>query len=98
MRLPWVHAAGLAVAVVVGLVPAAHAAPNNNNSAKLRQAVTLDGVRAHQQAFQSIATMSGGNRFAGLAGHDLSAQYVMRRLREAGYEPTTFNFTYNAFF
>jgi hypothetical protein len=84
--------------MVVGLAPAALAAPNNNNSAKLRAAVTLEGVRAHQQAFQSIATMAGGNRFAGLAGHDLSAQYVMRELRAAGYEPTTFVFTYNAFF
>jgi hypothetical protein len=78
--------------------PGVSAAPNNNNSAKLRQAVTLSGVRAHQQAFQNIASMAGGNRFAGLPGHDLSAQYVIRELREAGYEPTVQRFTYEAFF
>jgi hypothetical protein len=95
-----IRAAATAVAALACLVaaPAASAAPNNNNSAKLRQAVTLAGVRAHEQAFQSIATMTGGNRFAGLAGHDLSAQYVMRKLREAGYSPTTQRFTYDAFF
>ena len=77
---------------------AVSAAPNNNNSAKLRQAVTLAGVRSHQQAFQTIANMSGGNRFAGLPGHDRSGRYVMEQLREAGYEPTMHRFTYEAFF
>ena len=66
-----VPAAAMAAALLVA--PGVSAAPNNNNSAKLRQAVTLSGVRAHQQAFQNIATMAGGNRFAGLPGHDLSA-------------------------
>ena len=77
---------------------AAAAAPNNNNSQKLRSAVTLEGVRAHQAAWQGIADMSGGNRFAGLPGHDASAQYVIAKLRDAGYEPTVHTFTYNAFF
>jgi hypothetical protein len=72
--------------------------PNNNNSAKLRSAVTLDGVRAHQQALQDIADGAGGNRFAGLAGHDRSADYVAEQLRAAGYSPTFQEFTYNAFF
>ena len=100
MPLCGARAAVVAAAVGVCLVAAsgASAAPNNNDSAKLRAAVTLEGVRAHQQAFQSIATMAGGNRFAGLAGHDLSAQYVMDRLRDAGYSPTAHEFTYDAFF
>ncbi|HEV2786941.1 MAG TPA: hypothetical protein VGV67_11165, partial [Solirubrobacteraceae bacterium] len=91
-----------AVAMSAGMLLAtgavAAAAPNNDNSAKLRNAVTLEAVRAHQAAWQAIATMSGGNRFAGLPGHDLSAQYVMDELRDAGYEPTVHTFTYNAFF
>lgn len=91
-----------AVAISAGLLlagaGAAVAAPNNNNSEKLRSAVTLEGVRAHQAAWQAIATMSGGNRFAGLPGHDASAQYVISKLEDAGYEPTIHTFTYNAFF
>ena len=91
-------AAAIAAGMLLVTSAAAVAAPNNNNSAKLRDAVTLEAVRAHQAAWQAIATMSGGNRFAGLPGHDLSAQYVMDKLRDAGYEPWVHTFTYNAFF
>ena len=84
-------------ALLTGTATAA-AAPNNNTSEKLRAAVTLEGVRSHQAALQGIAELAGGNRFAGLPGHDMSAQYVIARLREAGYTPTIFPFTYNAFF
>ncbi len=87
--------AGLASALAVGPV---QAAPNNNNSEKLRAAVTLDGVRRHQAALQQIATASGGNRFAGLSGHEMSADYVAQQLRGAGYTVTFQAFTYDAFF
>ena len=43
------------------LAPGAQAAPNNNNSDKLRAAVTLEGVRQHQAAFQQIADAAGGS-------------------------------------
>ena len=76
----------IAVALALGpwILPAS-ADPNNNNSAKLRKAVTLQGVRAHQAAFQAIADSNGGNRFAGLSGHDDSATYVADKLTAAGY-------------
>ena len=90
-------AAGALVASTV-LAPSASADPNNNNSEKLRSAVTLEGVRRHQQAFQGIATAAGGNRFAGRPGHDLSAQYVVDQLRAAGYQPYLHTFSYDAFF
>ena len=77
---------------------AAQAAPNNNSSEKLRQAVTLAGVRTHQANFQTIADAAGGNRFAGTAGHEQSAQYVYDRLAEAGYSPWFQEFEYDAFF
>ncbi len=92
------------VAVVVGVLASLLAAgpvqadPNNNNSDKLRSAVTLEAVRRHQAAFQQIATSAGGNRFAGLAGHDVSAEYVASQLRSAGYAVTFHEFTYDAFF
>ena len=92
--------AALAVGVLTSLIAAGpvQAGPNNNNSEKLRSAVTLEGVRRHQAAFQQIATSTGGNRFAGLAGHDASADYVASQLRSAGYAVTFHQFTYDAFF
>ena len=92
--------AALAVGVLTSLIAAGpvQADPNNNNSEKLRSAVTLEGVRRHQAAFQQIATSAGGNRFAGLAGHDASADYVASQLRSAGYAVTFNEFTYAAFF
>ena len=87
-----------ALAVSALLAPPAVADPNNNSSEKLRNAVTLEGVRRHQAAFQAIADLHGGNRFAGTGGYDDSAAYVIEQLTAAGYTPTTQEFTYPAFF
>ena len=95
-RLLVVAVALVALAASVAAAPVA-ADPNNNNSEKLRAAVTLEGVRAHQAEFQAIADISGGNRFAGLPGYERSADYVFEQLQAAGYDPTFWYFTYNAF-
>jgi Zn-dependent M28 family amino/carboxypeptidase len=44
-----------------------------------------EGAFAHVRALQEIATTNGGNRAAGTAGYDRSADYVAERLRSAGY-------------
>ncbi len=92
--------AALLIALLVATVLAApvSADPNNNNSQKLRNAVTLEGVRAHQAALQAIADLNGGTRFAGLPGFDASAAYVADQLRAAGYDVTVQEFVYDAFF
>ncbi len=64
----------------------------NNNPAKLLECVTLDGVREHQAALQAIANANGGIRAAGTPGYDASVEYVVSRLKKAGY-----NVTLNAF-
>ncbi len=93
-------AAGL-IAVVL-YAPAATAATkqgclhrNNNQYGKLRECVTLEGVRAHQAAFQAIATANGGNRAAGTSGYDASVAYVVDMLEKAGWdvELDLFDFT-----
>ena len=94
-RRLWVVFAALLAGAVLAAPGAAD--PNNNNSEKLRAAVTLEGVRAHQSALQAIADISGGNRFAGLPGYERSADYVAEQLSAAGYDPTFWFFTYNAF-
>ena len=86
------------VAATAVLSPAASAESNNNNSEKLRRAVTVEGIQRHLDAFQQIATVAGGNRFAGTTGHDNSATYVADQLRAAGYSPTFQEFQYDAFF
>ena len=91
-------AAATAAALVSTLaVTPASAAPNNNNSAKLRAAVTLEGVTRHLEALQDIADANDGNRYAGLPGYDGSVDYVVAQLRAAGYSPTTQEFTYFGF-
>ena len=94
-RRLWVVLAALLAGALLAAPGAAD--PNNNNSEKLRAAVTLEGVRAHQAALQAIADISGGNRFAGLPGYERSADYVAEQLSAAGYDPTFWFFTYNAF-
>ena len=69
---------------------------NNISIQKLLECVSLQGVREHQAAFQEIADANGGNRFSGLPGHDASVDYVVQRLRAAGYQPTVQSFEYLA--
>ena len=66
-------------------------------SEDLREAVTLSGIRAHQQALQNIATMNGGNRASGSAGYEASVDYVMNRLERAGYDPQVQEFNFKSF-
>jgi Zn-dependent M28 family amino/carboxypeptidase len=84
------------VLAALTFVAAAYADPNNNNSNKLRKAVTLEGVRAHQAAFQAIADANGGNRFSGLPGYDESVDYVVEKLEAAGYDALVQPFDYLA--
>ncbi|HWC69245.1 MAG TPA: M28 family peptidase [Acidimicrobiales bacterium] len=66
---------------------------NNNTIAKLLECVTLEGVRAHQAAFQAIAANNDdefypGTRAAGTEGYDESVEYVAGLLEAAGYTVT----------
>lgn len=69
-------------------IAAAQPDPNHRLTAlssKIRQDVTVAGVREHLTAFQRIADANNGNRGAGSSGYEASAQYVEGRLRAAGY-------------
>ena len=65
--------------------PQACAKRNNNEYHKLLNCVTLEGVREHQAAFQTIANANGGNRAAGTPGYDASVDYVTDKLEAAGW-------------
>jgi Zn-dependent M28 family amino/carboxypeptidase len=94
----------IASSLAIGVTTSAGAAPpaacanrNNNTHAKLLECVTLEGVLAHLDALQAIATANGGNRFSGLPGYDASVDYVVDQLRAAGYSPIVQAFDYVAY-
>jgi len=69
----------------------------NNTVDKLVECVTIDGVRAHQAAFQAIADANDDNRAAGTTGYDATVDYVVGVLEDSGYDveldPFPFTFT-----
>jgi Zn-dependent M28 family amino/carboxypeptidase len=72
-------------------------ARSNNTFEKLLACVTLDGVRAHQAAFQAIADAHGGTRVTGTPGYQASVDYVVEKMTAAGYAVTVQPFQVNAF-
>ena len=64
------------------------------DTAALRQAVTVEGVMDHLEAFQAIADANNDTRQAGTPGHDASVDYVEGLLEEAGYTTTRQPFSY----
>jgi hypothetical protein len=58
------------------------------DSTNLRNALTVENIRAHQQALQEIADENDGTRASGTPGYDDSAGYVAAQLEAAGYDVT----------
>ncbi len=87
----------LAVPAALAVATPALAAEDAFNSSGLRKAVTLQGVREHQQALQTIATASQNRRTSGTPGYDASVAYVANRLRAAGYDVTLQEFPFDFF-
>ncbi|MGD8148443.1 M28 family peptidase [Ornithinimicrobium sp. Y1694] len=92
--------------VLAGLAGPALANPNKgpgnnngnpNNGAKMAQAVKVDNVMNHLEAFQAIADDNGGNRAAGTPGYEASAQYVESVLHGAGYTTERQYFSFERF-
>ena len=70
---------------------------NNNTYAKVLECMRLDQVREHQAALQEIADANGGNRFAGLEGHNASVDYAVDTFEAAGWDVSLQEFDYTAF-
>src|SRR6185503_19727032 len=84
MQMRSLGAAVLAVGALLGGAGPALASGGNVTSAKLRKAVTVEGIKLHEAAFNLAALATGGNRLAGTRGHELSADYVALQARLAG--------------
>lgn len=67
-------------------------ARTNNTVPKLLECVTLEGALEHEEAFQAIADANGGIRALGTPGYEASVDYVVEKLRKAGYTVTTQEF------
>ena len=91
-------AAVAAAALAVTTLTAGPAqAGNPNNSKKLTDAVTVDGVYRHLEALQGVADANDGNRAAGTSGYEASGAYVERTLEAAGYTPHRQYFDFDYF-
>jgi Zn-dependent M28 family amino/carboxypeptidase len=86
----------LALLVAFGVVGVAIAADTTDTSA-LRNAVSVEGIMKHENAFQNIADSNGGTRVSGTRGYDASAAYVKKQLKAAGYEVERQAFDYPFF-
>ncbi|MGA8210617.1 MAG: M28 family peptidase [Nocardioidaceae bacterium] len=90
----------VAVAAPLPMDPTDPTAPGGLVSAsqRLRAAVAPEAIVAHLRELDAIAAANGGTRASGTPGYAASRDYVVRRLRAAGYRPTVqpFDFAFYA--
>jgi Zn-dependent M28 family amino/carboxypeptidase len=91
MRIAHLAACGI-TAASLALASSATAKPPDVDSSKLRAAVTVEGIVAHQQALQEIATAHGGTRYTKTSGYTASADYVRETMETAGFNVTISEF------
>jgi Zn-dependent M28 family amino/carboxypeptidase len=97
-RNPSTFVATVAAASAAALAISANAnAAVPTDTSALRNAVTAEGVFAHQQALQDIADANGGTRASGTPGFTASADYVADLLTDAGYDVTRQQFDFPFF-
>lgn len=67
----------------------AKATDPSKESGDFRKAVTVRGVAQHLDALQKVADANGGTRASGTPGYAASRNYIVQKLRAAGYRPET---------
>jgi Zn-dependent M28 family amino/carboxypeptidase len=67
------------------------------DTSSLREAVTVEGVRSHQAAFQAAANANGGIREASSPGYQASVDYVVGEMEGAGFDVTVQAFDFPFF-
>ena len=96
LRKALIAAAAIPVALSL-LVPPSASAVDYVNTKKIRNAVTVNGILAHERVLQRIANQNGGTRASGTPGYDASAKYVADTLKKAGYKVKVQEFTFPFF-
>nr|WP_225955034.1 M28 family peptidase [Kibdelosporangium phytohabitans] len=87
-------AAAVIAGTAISVAPAAQAAPQTLPE-RLTRAVTADNIHRHLIALQRIADTNGGSRAAHTPGYQKSLDYIAGKLRAAGFQVNTPEFTYN---
>lgn len=87
----------LAIAVVAAATGLPVFAATSVDTYTLREAVTVEGVRSHQAAFQAAADANGGTREASSPGYQASVDYVVDQMTSVGYDVTIQQFDYPFF-
>jgi hypothetical protein len=88
--------ASLGLVVSGRLVSPAGAHPHDG-AAEFRKEVTVRGIVQHLDKLQRIADRNNGTRASGTPGFKKSVDYVVERLRDAGYRPTVQAFQFPFF-
>jgi Zn-dependent M28 family amino/carboxypeptidase len=100
MKRRFAFVAALVLLATLAVAPITSSAPPTDTS-QLRQAVTVNGIMAHERAFQKIADQNVFNgvptRASGTPGYNASVNYVVGKLRGAGYNVTVQPFNFNFF-
>jgi Zn-dependent M28 family amino/carboxypeptidase len=89
--------APLVAATLIVAIAAPASAVDDVNSRRLREAVTVGGILAHERVLQRIANENDGTRASGTPGFEASAAYVKKMLKRAGYRVTEQEFTFPFF-
>ena len=63
----------------------------------LRKEITAQRMKKHLSALQVISDENGGNRASGFQGYGASQQYILTKLRDAGYRPVVQVFDFVTF-
>ena len=84
----------LAVVCVLLCAPPAFGTGGSSDSKKLRDAVNVKGMVAHEVAFNAIGELANGNRLAGTKGYDASSLYVGVNAALGGLRVSKFDFDY----
>ncbi len=93
--LPLIAAVTMTASLLVaGPATAKSHKPKPVDTSKLTKAVTVNGIMQHLRQLQVIANRNGGNRASGLPGHTASADYVAKKLKQAGYTVKRQKFTF----
>ncbi len=92
LRLAVGAVAATLTATTIAATPAA--ALDEVNTARLRKAVTVGGILAHERVLQRIANNNDGTRSSGTPGFAPSAAYVKQQLKSYGYTVKEQKFTF----
>jgi len=77
--------------------PAPSGAPDTGYAQKLAGAVTVDAMMAHLQKLRDIADANDNTRVIGSPGYEASVDYVVKALRDKGFDVQTPEFTARIF-